>query len=138
LREVVYYRLTNLADCLLPCRERAFQSCLLWFTDWGMWNDHHERVAYRMIDLLRAAHNEKHRLLETPAHLFDASEVVDAQTLLTMALIVSWDLYLIPWNGDFLVHNSHDEYVEVISRNEKIHQDRFDALRDWGAYEESS
>ncbi len=136
LREVLYYRLTNLASCLLPYREEAFQSCLLWFTDWGMWNDHHERVAHRMIDLLRAAHSETRRLIETPAHLFDESEVVDAQTLLTTALVASWDLYLVPWNGDFFIHNSHHEYVEVISKNAGIHQNRLDVLREWGASEE--
>src|SRR5258708_949616 len=68
LRDVLYYRLTNLAGCLLPYREDAFEPCLLWFTDWGMWNDHHERVAHRLITLLRAAHDVKRQFIETPAH----------------------------------------------------------------------
>jgi hypothetical protein len=136
LREALYYRLTNLASCLLSYREGTFQSCLRWFTDWGMWNDHDERIAHRMIDVLRAAHSEKRQLIETPAHLFDESEVVDAHTLLTTALVASWDLYLVPWTGDFVILNSHHEYVEVIFKNTGIHQNRLDVLREWGAYEE--
>jgi hypothetical protein len=135
LRDVLYYRLTNLAGCLLPYREDAFEPCLLWFTDWGMWNDHHERVAHRLVSLLRAAHDVKRQFIETPAHLFDASESIDAQTLLTTAMVVSWDVCLIPEHGDFFVYNSHHEYVDVVSRNAVVHADRLRALKEWGAHE---
>jgi hypothetical protein len=135
LRDVLYYRLTNLAAHLLPYRGNTFQSCLLWFTDWGMWNDHHERVAYRLLNLLRAAHDEKRPLIEAPGHLFDEAEVVDAQTMLTTAMVASWDVYMIPSNGEFLVHNSHHEYVDVISKTAMAHKAKFDALREWGAQE---
>lgn len=129
------YRIVILASYLLPYLEAQFQPCILWFTDWGMWNDHHERVGYRLMNLLRAAHGESRPLIETPAHVFDSSEVVDAQTLLATAILMSWDVYLVPMDGKFLVFNSHDEYVDVESTDRATHEALFRDLKDWGAKE---
>lgn len=135
LPEISWHRLTNLASRLLPHKGQSFQPCLIWFTDWGMWNENHERVAYRLLNLLRTDHGELCPLIETPAHLFAASEVVDAQTVLTIAMFIGWDVYLVPEDGDFLVHNSHHECVDIFSRNAAIHADKLTVFRDWRARE---
>jgi hypothetical protein len=96
-----------------------------------MWNDHHEHVGKQLRELLRATHGEHRPLIETPAHLFESDEVVEAQILLVLAILMSWDAYLVPDHGEFFVFNSHHEYIDVISKNLEIHERLLMHLKNW-------
>ena len=130
------YRITSLANCLLPYDDEGhLEPCLVWFTDWGIWSETAERVGSRLITLLRSAHGESQPLIQTPAHVFDSSEVIDAQAFVMLALLIGWDVFVIPANGEFIAFHSHDEYIEVSSINKSVHERFRTVLQPWDARE---
>jgi hypothetical protein len=110
------YQVAYLANALLPHSEdAAFQPCLLWITDWGIWSDVSERVVESLVESFRENRGELKPLIETPAHLFGCDELVDAQALLTLAVVFGWDCYVIPEHGNYYAFTSHDEYLQVVA-----------------------
>jgi len=106
------YGIPYIATCLLPCAENSsFRGALVWIREWGVWGEYVERVGLRVLEVLRLAHNERRSLLEAPAHLFEESELVDAQVCLTQALLIGFDAYVVPPVGDYFVFVSHDSYA---------------------------
>ena len=126
------YRVSNFVNYLLPY-ERGSLSCrsLLWFTDWGMWNEIHERAGMFMLEQMRAARGEHKPLIERPGHLFDCSESTALQSFLILPVLFSWDAYLAPESGEYFVFNSHDEFVCVVSRTQRMHEKLFKSLQIW-------
>jgi len=126
------YRVSNFVNYLLPY-ERGSLSCrsLLWFTDWGMWNEIHERAGMFMLEQMRAARGEHKPLIERPGHLFDCSESTALQSFLILPVLFSWDAYLAPESGEYFVFNSHDESVYVVSGTQRTHEKLFEDLRIW-------
>ncbi len=82
------YRVSNFVNYLLPY-EQGSLSCrsLLWFTDWGMWNDVHERAGMFMLEQMRAARGEYKPLIEKPGKLFDNSEAIALQSFLIIPVL---------------------------------------------------
>jgi hypothetical protein len=70
-------------------------------------------------------------LIERPAHLFGSTEAVDAQALLTIAIVFGWDCYVIPENASYYAFTSHDEYLEVVSGNHDTHALFKERLNSW-------
>jgi hypothetical protein len=130
------YRVSNFVNYLLPY-EKGSLSCqsLLWFTNWGMWNDIHERAGMFMLEQMRAAHYEHKPLIEKPGQLFDSSESIALQSFLIIPVLFSWDAYLAPQNGEYFVFNSHDESVYVVSGSQQTHERLFADLQTWGPKE---
>jgi hypothetical protein len=114
------YQVTYLANALLPYSDDKFRPCLLWLTDFGFWSEVSERVAKSLVASFRAERGDPRPLIETPGHLFGEREEVDAQTLLTLATVFGWDCYVIPQHGEYYALNSHDEYLDVVSRNAAV------------------
>jgi hypothetical protein len=130
------YHAAYLANTLLPYSESGeFQPCLLWVTDWGIWGEISERVAKSLVQSFRFVHGEEKPLIDTPGHLLGDTEAPDAQTLLTVAMVFGWDCYVIPEHANYYVLTSHDEYLEVVSRNSAIHSHFMGKLKDWKAAE---
>jgi hypothetical protein len=130
------YQVAYLANALLPYSESAeFQPCLLWITDWGIWGEMSERVATALVECFRLARGERNLLIDTPAHLFGETEALDAQTLLTIAIVFGWDCYVIPQHGKHYALTSHDEYLEVVSTSTSIHERFKGDLQLWHARE---
>lgn len=130
------YQVAYLANALLPYSESAeFQPCLLWMTDWGIWSDVSERVAKSLVECFRSTRGERNLLIETPAHLFGETEAADAQTLLTIAIVFGWDCYVIPEHGKYYALTSHDEYLEVVSSSNAVHEHFTGELERWHATE---
>ena len=126
------YRVSNFVNYLLPY-EQGSLSCrsLLWFTDWGMWNEIHERAGMFMLEQMRAAHGEHKPLIEKPGQLFDSSEALALQSFLILPVLFSWDAYLAPESGEYFVFNSHDESVYVVSGTQRTHERLFEDLQIW-------
>jgi len=126
------YRASSFVNYLLPYEEGSL-SCpsLLWFTDWGMWNEIHERAGMFMLEQMRAARGEHSPLIETPGLLFDSSEAVALQSFLILPVLFSWDAYFAPEKGEYFVFNSHDESVYVVSGTKQTHDKLFEDLRTW-------
>jgi hypothetical protein len=117
------YQVSYLANALLPYSPHAlFQPCLLWMTSWGIFSEVSERVAKSLVRGFRSARGEDKPLIETPGHLFGESEVVDAQTLFTIAIVFGWDCYVIPSHREYYALTSHDEYLEVVSSTSEVHE----------------
>jgi len=130
------YQVAYLANKLLPYSESAeFQPCLLWMTDWGIWSEVSERVAKSLFECFRFAHGEQSLLIDTPGHLFGETESVDAQTLLTIAIVFGWDCYVIPEHGRYYALTSHDEYLEIVSSSAAVHHRFKGELEHWHAAE---
>jgi hypothetical protein len=130
------YQVAYLANALLPYSEsNELRPCLLWMTDWGIMSQVSERVAKSLVECFRSARGETKPLINTPAHLFSETEAVDAQTLLTIAIVFGWDCYVIPEHGNYYALTSHDEYLEVVSSSAAIHERFRGELERWHATE---
>ena len=126
------YRASNFVNYLLPYEQGSLScSSLLWFTDWGMWNEVHERAGMFMLEQMRAARGEHKPLVESPGQLFDSSEAIALQSFLILPVLFSWDAYLAPESGEYFVFNSHDESVYVVSGTHRMHEKLLEDLRIW-------
>jgi hypothetical protein len=103
-----------LQDLMQPDTD-DFAGVLLWFRDWGIWNESSEATAARMLELIRdgLVPNGPSLLHEGPAHLFAPQEFVDAHALLTIPLMFQWDVYVVPVSGRCVALASHDAYVRM-------------------------
>ena len=126
------YRVSNLVNYLLPYDGDTL-SCdvLLWFTDWGMWNEIHERAGAYIIQQMRAACGEHHPLIKTPGQVFERSEATALQSFLVLPVLFSWDANLVPENGEYFVFVCHDEPIYVVSRTQQTHDRLLKDLQIW-------
>jgi hypothetical protein len=126
------YRVSNFVNYLLPYKQGSI-SCgsLLWFTDWGMWNEIHERAGMFMLEQMREAQGEHKPVIQKPGQLFDSSEAIALQSFLILPVLFSWDAYLAPQSGEYFVFISHDESVKVVSGTQRVHEKLLEDLRTW-------
>ncbi len=112
LHDMNWSRLTWLSTFLAESLE-AFDNCLLWVTQWGVWpSSENLHLFYR----LREAYGERRRLPDAPGHLFLGYERADLTTFIELALLFGWDFYLLP-NTAYV---SHDEFLEFRTDNDAI------------------
>jgi hypothetical protein len=122
------YRLPYLANLLLTgTYDSLFVESLLWFTDWGAAGDVSNRVGFK---LLQSMHADLRPLVEAPARLLAPNEQIEAQSLLTLAILMGWDAYFIPIRGNYFVFNSNDEFTDVVSNDDETHLRFIAALKD--------
>ena len=128
------YRLPYLADLLVTgVFVEPFVESLVWFTDWGAGGDVSNRVGFK---LLQAMNADPRPLIEAPARLLGPNEMVEAQSLLVLSILMGWDAYFIPVSGKYFIFNSNDEFTDVISSDDETHQRFLTALKDnWGGKE---
>lgn len=128
------HRLPYLSNLLVTgSHDAPFVESLLLLTGWGAGGEISNRVGF---NLLRAMHTDARTLIEAPARLFGPNEQIEAQSLLTLAILMGWDAYFIPITGDYFVFNSNDEFTDVVSNNDETHQRFLAALKDnWGGKE---
>jgi hypothetical protein len=105
--------------------ETRFEGCLLWLTDYAIWSPTFERVGLRLLDaLVPSSEQTAGRIL-----VFDARELVSAQSVLTLCLLFEWDAYVVPHSGEFIGFISHDNPVQVAARTPRLFEaffERFD------------
>jgi hypothetical protein len=80
---------------------------LVWFDDWSVWPSG-QRM--HIFDRLRMSYGENRRILDTPAQLFQQSEIEDAISIVIVAVLFLWDCYVLCPNQNRFLFFSHDEY----------------------------
>lgn len=85
------------------------QQCLLWITDWGIWESSENwHLYYR----LRQGYGDFQLIEEAPGHLFQDYETPDLITFLEVGVISGWDMHLCPTNGYGRAFISHDGWID--------------------------
>jgi hypothetical protein len=109
----------------------SFQGAMIWFRDWGIWNEADEAMGARVIGQMRAGLGENRDLMEAPGHIFSDKEFLDARAFWTWPIILGWDAILFPAKGDYFVFNSHDEVVCFVARDRSTYTDLLEQLKTW-------
>src|SRR5262249_47497672 len=79
---------------------------LVWFGNWSVWFGQRTHV----FDRLRMSYGETRRLIDSPGHLFDQTEIEEAISFVTIAVLFMWDCYIVVPNRRKLLYLSHDEF----------------------------
>jgi hypothetical protein len=80
---------------------------LVWFDDWSVWPSGQRMHVF---DRFRASYQETRRLIDSPGHVFDGTEIEDGTSFVTIAALFLWDCYVVNPRGTKLLFLSHDEY----------------------------
>jgi hypothetical protein len=92
---------------------KAFEAeplLLVWFSDWSV-GPSDQRM--HIFDRFRMSYGETRRLIDSPGHLFDHTEMEDATSFVTFAPLFLWNCYVTNPNRSKLLYFSHDEYGVV-------------------------
>ena len=117
--------------CFPFSSETPFQGAMIWFRDWGIWNEMDEETGSLTLERLRTAHGETRPLREAPGHIFSGQEFLDARAFWTLPIIFGWDAILFPEQNDYFVFNSHDEVISFVSRTQGTHSRLMKEFEDW-------
>ena len=79
---------------------------LVWFDDWGVWSGQRMHV----FDRFRLSYGVTQRLIDSPGHLFDETEIEDAVSLVTIAVLFLWDCHVVVPDQRKQLYFSHDEF----------------------------
>jgi hypothetical protein len=85
---------------------RGEPELLVWFKDWSVWPSG-ERM--HIFERVRKSYGEVRQLGDAPATLFEAGEIEDAISFVTVAVLFLWDCYVLTPSGAKLLFFSHDE-----------------------------
>jgi hypothetical protein len=114
--KILPYQVPYFAALFLPGNPEQIDDCLFWIRDNGASGVMDFELACRMTELLRKSHGENRTLLDSPAYLLGQADSVDARMLLTMAVLFSWDAFVIPRHGRYFVWIDDDEAADVWCR----------------------
>ena len=87
---------------------------LLWFGDWAVWPSSQHMPLFTTF---RKGLGEGRPLIEAPAHLLLPEESEHAISMITVALLFSWDCHLLSASGRDAAHISHDDWGYFASRD---------------------
>jgi hypothetical protein len=79
----------------------------VWFDDWSIWPSGQRMHVF---DRIRMSYGETRRLIDSPGHLFEGTEIEDGTSFVTIAALFLWDCYVVNPNRTKLLYLSHDEY----------------------------
>jgi len=94
-------------------RETFPTEMMLWIHTTGIGEEVDDDIGLRQMNLLRLGLGEKSEFSERPGHLFKRMEEAECIGMAVLPFLYEWDAYLIPADGKYFAHISHDEYVEV-------------------------
>ena len=110
-----------------------FRGALIWFREWGVWNQQDEGIGYRVIDRMNIAAGQPMPFEVARGHQFRADELTDAIGTLMQPMIFGWDCFYLPrWSygtGEFFLYVSHDSFVCVVTRTKTFHDLAFEQLQ---------
>jgi hypothetical protein len=124
-------RIIALANYLAPNWEDDFQGALLWFRDWGIWNDHHEDTGLKIVEEMRSKFNDSPSLLDAPAQVFEPQERSLMNSFFVLPLLFSWDAFLIPKAQNYFVFVSHDEIACIVAKDSATEGAVFQRVGRW-------
>lgn len=110
-----------------------FRGALIWFREWGVWNQQDEGIGYRVIDRMNIAAGQPMSFEVARGHEFRADELTDAIGTLMQPMIFGWDTFYLPrWSygtGEFFLFVSHDSFVCVVTRTRVFYDRVFEQLQ---------
>jgi hypothetical protein len=110
-----------------------FSGALLWFTEFGVWNQADEGIGYRIVEQMNAAAGQPSSFETSQGHDFRADELNEATGMLLQPMVFGWDAFYLPrwaWGtGEFFIHISHDSYVTVVTKTKAFHDRVFTELQ---------
>jgi hypothetical protein len=113
--------------------EWDFRGALIWFREWGVWNQQDEGIGSRVIDRMNIAAGQPMSFEVARGHQFRADELTDAIGTLMQPRIFGWDSFYLPqWSygtGEFFLFVSHDSFVCVVTRTKILHDRIFEQLQ---------
>lgn len=111
-----------------------FSGAMIWFTEWGVWNDLDEGPGYRIVEAIRAAAGQPMSFEAAAGQRFRADELDQAIGLLLQPMVFGWDAVYYPnWSygtGQFFLHVSHDSFVSVVTRTKEFYERVFAQLKE--------
>lgn len=115
--------------------EARFPGALLWLLRWEIWSESIDGAGYVLLDALRGYANRETAIGESPGHLFGPGSFAAAHACLSLPMLFRWDaLYLTP-DAALAAFISHEGYVDLTCRDERMHQDCLERFRAWQAVE---
>ena len=115
--EILPYQVPYFANLFLPGDPSKIDECLFLLTDNGASGELNFELACRMLDILRTSHGENRTLLDSPAYLLSHCDSVEARMLVTMAVLFSWDCYVVPQHGRYFIWIDDDDAADVWCQN---------------------
>lgn len=101
---------------------------LIWITEWGVWPSSEHMPLFTRF---REAHGESRPLIEAPGHLVHAAAFDDGLSVLAMALLFFWDVYVLPTGNVPAFFSSHDEYAGLFVQPEQDLDAILNAFSGW-------
>jgi hypothetical protein len=87
---------------------------LIWLGDWAVWPSSQHMPLFTRF---REAFGEKRPLIDAPGHLLTPEEEDDAVSIMSVALLFSWNCQVLSGCGRDAVFVSHDEFGWFASRD---------------------
>jgi hypothetical protein len=132
-------RVIAMAGCLVPTwTANDFRGALLWFREWGIWDDHSETTGMTTLKQMRHAAGENRPLEVVPAHLFEAGELWEMHAHLLLPLHFGWDAFLVPEPAECFFYISHDEVVSAVAKTSSVLDNLRAQLVVWDPKEDAS
>jgi hypothetical protein len=94
-----------------------FRGAFLWIGEIGIWDPALENSSKLMFESLRPG---RETIESARGQWYGADEFVPLHAALTLALLTGWDAMVILEECDYLVMISHDEYVRLVFRDQKL------------------
>jgi hypothetical protein len=95
---------------LVAEKMKAFETLpafAVWFDDWSVWPSG-QRM--HIFDRFRSSYGETRNLIASPGHLFQAQELEDAISFVTIGVLFLWDCYVVTPQQTAFLFFSHDEW----------------------------
>jgi hypothetical protein len=124
-------RLMLAGDLLLLGDADVRVSYLLWISTWKIWNEWSNDLGTFIVTNLRTKTGEVVSLDEKSAQLFDGDERKLPTAIVWQAMLLNWDLFIVPETGAYIVECSHDELVWIMCKTEEVHNQLLDRLAHW-------
>ena len=101
-----------LARTVYPDTVDVSDAVLVWTKEWGVWpSGEHIPLFTRF----RQGLGESRPLSTANAHLFEAGQAEDGESLVILNCLFLWDCWVIAKGGAYLVHLSHDEWGQLFA-----------------------
>ena len=102
---------------LLSSNSLCDSESLLWITQIEIWKSGENLHLYYK---LRQSYSDATLIKDKPGHLFLKHELEDLKSFLYLSLLFGWDCYLISSNDLLRVFFSHDEFIQLSSKDSEL------------------
>lgn len=90
---------------------------LLWINEYGIWPSCED---WTLFEGFRKSLGEHSSLFEKPGHIFSKQDLDFVSSFIAMTLYFCWGAIIVSTNKSLLVRISHDEMLDIYSKDEKV------------------